>query len=89
MFYSQKLNARINRLHERASRVVYIDFDSSFEELLRRDSSFEELLRRDSSVTLHQRNLQRPMTDIFKVKTGIALELMKGVFKFTDVPYTL
>ena len=79
MFYSQKLNARINRLHERASRVVYIDFDSSF----------EELLRRDSSVTLHQRNLQRPMTDIFKVKTGIALELMKGVFKFTDVPCTL
>ena len=29
------------------------------------------------------------MTDIFKVKTGIAPELMKGVFGFTDVPYNL
>ena len=39
MFHSRKLNARINRLHERALRVVYEDFDSFFEELLRRDSS--------------------------------------------------
>ena len=29
------------------------------------------------------------MTEIFKVKTGIAQELMKGVFEFTDVPYNL
>ena len=29
------------------------------------------------------------MTDIFKVKTGIAPELMKGVFEFADVPYNL
>ena len=39
------------------------------------DSSFEEL--------------QNLMTEIFKVKTGIAPELMKGVFEFTDVPYNL
>ena len=79
MFHSRKLNTRINRLHERALRVVYRDFDSSF----------EELLRRDSSTTLHQRNLQKLMTEIFKVKTGIAPELMEGVFEFTDVPYNL
>ena len=78
MFHSRKLNARINNLM-RALRVVYRDFDSSF----------EELLRRDSSTTLHQRNLQKLMTEIFKVKTGIAPELMKGVFEFTDVPYNL
>ena len=29
------------------------------------------------------------MTEIFKVKTEIASELMKGVFKFTDVAYNL
>ena len=28
-------------------------------------------------------NLQKPMTEVFKVKTGIAPELMKGVFEFT------
>ena len=76
MFHGRKLNACINRLHERALRVVYKDFASSF----------EELLRRDSSTTLHQRNLQKLMTEIFKVKTGIAIELMKDVFEFADVP---
>ena len=55
MFHSQKQNACINRLHKRALRVVYRDFDSSF----------EELIRRDSSTTLHQRNLQNLMTEIF------------------------
>ena len=79
MFHSRKLNARINRLHERALRVVYRDFDSSF----------EEILRKCRSTTLHQRNLQKLMTEIFKVKTGIAPELMKGVFEFVDVPYNL
>ena len=29
------------------------------------------------------------MAEIFKVKTGIAAELMKGVFEFADVPYNL
>ena len=28
------------------------------------------------------------MTVIFKVKTGIAPELMKGVFEFAHVPYS-
>ena len=79
MFHSPKLNNCINRLHERALRVVYRDFDSSF----------EELLRRHSYTTLYQRNLQKLMTEIFKVKTGIVPELMKGVFEFNDVPYNL
>ena len=69
-FHSQKLNAHISRFHERTLQVVYRHFDSSF----------EELLTRDSSTTLHQRNLQKLMTEIFKVKTGIAPELMKGIF---------
>ena len=29
------------------------------------------------------------MTEVFKVKTGIAKELQKGVFEFADVPYNL
>ena len=62
MFRSRKLNARINRLHESVLQIVYRDFDSSF----------EELLRKDSSTTLHQQNPQKLMTEIFKVKTGIA-----------------
>ena len=79
MFHCRKLNAHINRFHERALRVVYKDFDPSF----------EELLRRDSPKALHQRNLQKVMIKIFDVKTGIAQEMMKGVFEFVDVSYNL
>ena len=79
VFHSRKLNVRINRLHEKAVRVVYEDFDSSF----------EKLLRRDSSTTLHQQNLEKLMTEIFKVKNGIASELMKGVFESAVVPYNM
>ena len=51
------------------------------------DSSLDEFVRRDSSTTFYQRNLQKLMTEIFKVKTGIAPELMKRVFEFADVAF--
>ena len=54
-----------------------------------RINRLHERALRDSSTTLHQQNLQKLMTEIFEVKTGIAPELMKGVFKFTDVLYNL
>ena len=79
MFHSLKLNDRINRFHKRALRVAYRDLNSYF----------EELLRKVSATTLHQRNVQRLMTEIFKVKTRIASELMQRVFEFADVPYNL
>ena len=79
MFHSLKLNDRINRFHKRALRVAYRDLNSYF----------EELLRKVSATTLHQRNVQRLMTEIFKVKTRIASELMNRVFEFADVPYNL
>ena len=39
MLHSRKLNTRINRIHERALRVVYNDMVSSFDELLLRNNS--------------------------------------------------
>ena len=79
MFHSRKLNNRIKRLHERALRTVYKDFNLSF----------EELLSKDKSVTIHQRNIQKLVTEIFKVKAGLAPEIMKEVFDFVDPPYNL
>ena len=49
MIHSRGLNNRINRIHERALRIVYDD----------NRSSFEDLLNKDKSVTIHQRNLQQ------------------------------
>ena len=60
MFHSRKLNERINHIHERVLRIVYKDFNSSF----------QELLTKDNSLNIHHRNLQKLVTEIFKVKNG-------------------
>ena len=48
MFHGRKNNNRINKIQERALRLIYKEDDSSF----------TDLLKRDSSVTIHERNLQ-------------------------------
>ena len=48
MFHSRSSNTKINRLHERALRLVYNDFQSTFDELLIRDKSF----------LIHHQNIQ-------------------------------
>ena len=45
MFHSRTLNNKINKLHERALRLVYKN----------EDSTFDELLELDNSVTIHQK----------------------------------
>ena len=47
IFHSRKPNERFNHIHERALRIVYKDFKSSF----------QELLIEDKSVNIHRRNL--------------------------------
>ena len=71
MFCSRKLNNRINRIHERALRIVYND----------NEASFQELLDYDCSVTIHQKNLQCLAIEMFKVIKGIAPQIMNEVFE--------
>ena len=70
MFHSRTLNNRINKLHERCLRVVYRDFNSSFEQLLSKDNSF----------TIHERNIQNLAIELFKVKIGLAPKFMNEIF---------
>ena len=56
MFCSGISNKNINRLHERALRLVYDDYSSRFETLLERDSSF----------TIHHKNIQSMLIEIYK-----------------------
>ena len=79
MFHSRKLNNRINRLHERALRLVYKDVTLSFEELLRKDNAF----------CVHHRNLQKLATEMYKVKNNLSPTIMKHVFPERQVPYNL
>ena len=74
MFHSRKLNERINHIHERALRIVYKDFNSPF----------QELLIQDDSLNIHHRNLQKLVTEIFKVKNDLSPELMNDVFEFIE-----
>ena len=72
MCHSRKITDQINELHERALRLFYNN----------NSSSFRELLERDKSVTIHERNIQVLLTEIFKVKSGVAPEITTEIFKF-------
>ena len=71
MFHSRKMNIRINNLHFRALRIVYLD----------EKSSFDELLRKDASVTIHHRNLQCLAIEMYKVNRAIAPAFMNDIFR--------
>ena len=78
-FHSRKLNERINHIHERTLKIVYKDFNSSF----------QELLTEDNSLNIHHRNLQKLVTEIFKIKNGLSTELRNDVFELIEKPYSL
>ena len=79
MCHSRRINTQINKLHERALRLVYND----------KSSSFWELLERNNTVTIHERNIQVLLTEIFKVKSGAAPEIITESLKFKDHSYDL
>ena len=79
MFHSRSLNNKINKLHERALRLVYKEHNLSF----------EELLRKDNSVTIHHRNLQKLTIEMYKLTNNITPTLMKTIFPESINPYTL
>ena len=76
MFQQRKLNNHINRIHERALRIVYQDHNSTFEKLLSKDSSFK----------IHDRSLQRLLIEIFHVKAKPAPEIINEVFDIIESP---
>ena len=70
MFYYRSLNHKINRLHERSLRVIYNESHSSY----------DELLNLDNSVSMYHRNLQILATEMFRVYTGSAIDILNELF---------
>ena len=68
-FY-RKLCSRVNKLHERALRIVYQHYASSF----------TELLEKDNSTTIHNRNTQLLSTILFMVNNGLSPPFMNELF---------
>ena len=79
MNHSRKLNNRINKIHERALRVAYDD----------NLSSFRDLLIKDKSVTIHVKNLQVLVTEMFKTNLGISPTIINDIFQTRECNYNL
>ena len=70
MFHSRRTNNKINRLHERALRIVYDDDVSTFDQLLAMDKSF----------CIHHQNIQRLLTEIYKALHDISGKSLTELF---------
>ena len=66
MFNKNELKNRINSLHEKVLRLTYQN----------RNSPFDELLKLDKSVSIHYRNSQYFLTEIYKVKKRLSPLIM-------------
>ena len=80
MCHSCIINKKVNRLHERCSRIIYGD----------KQSSFEELLEKYSSVSIHKRNTQVLATEVYKVTKDMSPPQITELFaRRNEHPYNL
>ena len=76
MFHDRCLNAKVNKIHE---RIVYKDSHADY----------EALLTLDNAVSIHQRNLQYLMIEIYKTKHNLNPSFMSEIFETRNVHYDL
>ena len=79
MFHSAQLNNKINKLHERALRLVYKS----------KNLSFHQRLHLDNSFCIHHRNLQKLTIEMYKAKHKIFPTLFQGIYPTHENSYKL
>ena len=79
MFHDRNLNAKLNKIHERPLRIVLKDTHADY----------EALLKLDNAVSIHQRNLQYLLTEIYKTKSSLNASFMRELFQPRDLQYNL
>ena len=79
MFHSRQLNKKINKIQGRALRITYKDAESTY----------SELLEKDCAVTIHTKNLQLLMTEMYKTKSGLNPSFMQEKFGENVTHYNL
>ena len=66
-----QINHKIDKLYERALRIVDSDLFSSF----------EELYSKNEFLTVHQRNLQIIATEMHKILIELSPDIMQDIFE--------
>ena len=80
MFYSRKTNSRINKLHERTLRLVYSDYESTFQDLL---------IFYWWSFTVHHYSIQTLAIELYKVNNNISQTIIWEFFTRNNNGYYL
>ena len=70
---------KLNKIHERAPEIVYKDTHADY----------EALSKLENAVSVHQRNLQYFMTEIYKTKNSLNPSFTKELSKPKDLQYDL
>ena len=70
MCCSRTNNSKIDRLHERCSRIISND----------KHSSFKELLEKDSPVFVHEKNIQILATKMYNVSNNFSRQRQNSQF---------
>ena len=68
---SRSANNKMNKLHERALRIVCDEYNSKFEEFLTKDDSF----------TIHHQNIQTLVIEMLKFHNGFS-KVPFWIFRF-------
>ena len=77
MFCLNKSNRLINRIHERSLRIAYNDYTSNF----------DTLLEKDNSTTIHMRNIQQLMLEVYRTLNNLNPKFMNEIFKYKQHNY--
>ena len=79
MFCGKTSNREINRIHKHALRILFNDYEASF----------EELLQRNNEHTVHTKNLHKLMTEVYKSSTRQNPAFMLDLFIRKEATYDL
>ena len=69
----------VNKVQERALRLTYKD----------NENNFQTLLNENKETSVHLRNLQFLMTEIYKIKNNYAPPIMHHLFQFRENTFNL
>ena len=72
MFCSRQFNNLTNKMYEWSLRISYID----------KKTSYHNLLKTHNEFTIHQRNLQVFMTEIYKIVNAVSPSIMNSLFEY-------